>query len=109
LFATCAIKNVERFSQILPFGYDAAEIDVELHRNDHPPHFDRLDDVLRIVTDEPAARVDLLTRNLAKYGTVHNTLAAGCEISGHVVATTPIGGTTAAQSRHSDVNRPISS
>lgn len=35
-FAACAIKNVERFSQILPFAYDSAEIDVELHRSEHP-------------------------------------------------------------------------
>lgn len=89
-FAACAIKNVERFSQILPFAYDRAEIEVELHRNDHPPHFDRIDYVLRIVTDEPDTRVDLLARNLAKYGTVYNTLAAGCAISGHIeTAPTP--------------------
>ena len=42
-FAACAIKNVERFSQILPFAYDHAEIHVELHRTDHPSRFDRID------------------------------------------------------------------
>jgi uncharacterized OsmC-like protein len=108
-FAACAIKNIERFSQILPFAYDAAEIDVELHRKDHPPHFDRIEYTLRINTNEPAARVDLLTRNLAKFGTVYNTLAAGCEISGQVVAITPSGDTTPAQSRRSDANGSISS
>ena len=86
-FAACAIKNVERFSRILPFAYDAAEIDVELHREDHPSRFDRVDYVLRLVTDEPAARVDLLARNLAKHGTVYNTLAAGCEITGRIETT----------------------
>ncbi len=83
-FAACVIKNVERFSQMLPFAYDSAAIEVELHRHEHPPRFDRVDYVLHLVTDEPAARVDLLARNLAKYGTVYNTLAAGCEISGHI-------------------------
>ncbi len=86
-FAACAIKNVERFSQILRFAYDSVGIDVELHRLDHPPRFDRIDYVLRIVTDEPATRVDLLARNLAKHGTVYNTLAAGCTISGRVETT----------------------
>lgn len=86
-FAACAIKNVERFSQVLPFAYDSAEIDVELHRSDHPPRFDRIDYVLRLTTDEPAARVDLLAKNLAKFGTVYNTLAAGCEITGHIDTT----------------------
>ncbi len=88
-FAACFIKNVQRFSQILPFTYDSAVIDVELHRHDHPPRFDRVDYVLRLATDEPAARVDLLARNLAKYGTVHNTLAGGCQISGHIETTPP--------------------
>jgi uncharacterized OsmC-like protein len=110
-FAACAIKNVERFSQILPFAYDSAEIDVELHRNDHPPRFDRIGYVLRIVTDEPDARVDLLARNLAKHGTVYNTLAAGCEISGRI-ETTPTSNaveTTPVWSRRSDSDGPISS
>lgn len=91
-FAACAIKNVERFSQVLPFAYETAEIEVELHRNDHPSRFDRIDYVLRIVTDEPAARVDLLAKNLAKHGTAYNTLAAGCEITGHI-ETAPIDAT----------------
>ncbi len=89
-FAACVIKNVERFSQILPFAYESAEIDVELHRQDRPPCFDRIEYTLRVVTDEPANRVDLLHRNLIKYGTVYNTLAAACEVTGRI-ETTPIG------------------
>ena len=84
------IKNVERFGQILPFTYESAEIDVELRRQDRPPRFDRVDDVLRLVTNEPQARIDLLARNLAKYGTVYNTLAAGCEGSGRIERTATI-------------------
>ena len=38
-----------------------------------------------MLTDEPPKRVDLLQRNLAKYGTVYNTLAEVCEISGDIV------------------------
>lgn len=83
-FAACVIKNVERFSQVLPFAYDSAEIDVELHRQDRPPCFDRIEYSLRVATDEPANRVDLLKRNLMKYGTVYNTLAAACEVTGRI-------------------------
>ena len=101
-FAACAIKNVERFSQILPFAYDTADIDVELHRSDHSSRFDRIDYLLRIVTDEPPARVDLLARNLAKHGTVYNTLAAGCEIHGQIVTTPVSGGTSPGSSAQPD-------
>ncbi len=83
-FAACAIKNVERFSHLLPFACESAEIEVELHRNDHPPHFDRIEYVLRLVTDESDARVDPLAKNLAKHGTVYNTVAAGSQISGRI-------------------------
>jgi hypothetical protein len=81
------IKNVERFSQVLPFAYDSAEIDVELRRQDRPPRFDRIEYVLRLVTDEPAHRVDLLERNITKYGTVYNTFAASCEVTGRTEIT----------------------
>lgn len=83
-FGACVIKNVERFSQLLPFTYQSAAIDVDIHRADAPPRFDRIDYVLTIATTEPADRVDLLARNLEKYGTVYNTLAAACEVSGRV-------------------------
>jgi uncharacterized OsmC-like protein len=84
-FAACVIKNVERFSKLLPFAYEEVEIEVEAHRQDRPPRFDRIEYVVRIVTNEPEARVDLLARNLAKHGTVFNTLAAGCTIEGKVI------------------------
>jgi len=84
-FAACLIKNVERFSQMLPFSYESVRVEVEAHRQDRPPRFDRLVYAVEIVTDETDARVDLLARNLAKHGTVFNTLAASCDVTGHVV------------------------
>jgi hypothetical protein len=39
-----------------------------------------------IVTDEPQSRVDLLHKNIRKYGTITNTLAAACELTGEMVA-----------------------
>ena len=50
-----------------------------------PPRFTAICYELRVLTDEPPKRVDLLQRNLAKYGTVYNTLAEVCEISGDIV------------------------
>ena len=44
---------------------------------------------LHLVTPEPAHRVELLHRNLQKFGTVYNTLAAVCEVSGTVSASPP--------------------
>lgn len=85
-FAACLLKNVERFAGILPFHHDGASVRVSAEREDHPPRFARIRYELRIITDEDPARVDLLHRNLRKHGTVYNTLAAVCDVSGQVIA-----------------------
>ncbi len=41
---------------------------------------------VEIVTDEPEHRVDLLHRNIRKYGTITNTLAASCDLTGEMVS-----------------------
>jgi uncharacterized OsmC-like protein len=82
--AACILKNVERFSQILPFNYHTATVRVTAERRDNPPAFIRFDYELEIDTDEPDQRLDLLQRNLARYGTVYNTLAAAADVNGTV-------------------------
>jgi uncharacterized OsmC-like protein len=88
-FAACVLKNVERFSGILPFRYDGASISVTAEREDRPPRISQIQYVLRIRTDEPAQRVDLLRRNIEKFGTIFNTLAAACRVTGEIVAEPP--------------------
>jgi uncharacterized OsmC-like protein len=88
-FAACVLKNTERASQLLPFRYERAEVDVVARRQDKPPQFVEITYQLRLVTDEPQNRVELLHRNLRKFGTVYSTLAAACTIDGQVVVTPP--------------------
>jgi uncharacterized OsmC-like protein len=83
-FAACVLKNVERFSHILSIPYEEASIDVEAERQESPPKMTRITYSLRIVTDEPGHRVELLHRNIRRYGTIYNTLAATCDVSGEV-------------------------
>lgn len=89
-FAACVLKNVERFSRILPFSYERAEIRVEATRQDAPPRISARRYQLTVVSDEPAHWVDLLHRNIRRIGTIYNTLAAVADVTGdlHVV---PIG------------------
>ena len=89
-FAACLLKNVERFSEILPFRQSGAFVRVELERQDSPPRFTRIRYELRVATDEDDRRVALLHRNLQKHGTVFNTLAATCEIEGELIAERPV-------------------
>ncbi|MHB8489090.1 MAG: OsmC family protein [Candidatus Dormibacteria bacterium] len=84
-FAACLLKNVERFSQILPLTYDVASVEVTAERSAVPARFVSVTYELQIRTDEPDDRVELLHRNLGNYGTVYNTLAASCDVEGRVV------------------------
>lgn len=88
-FAACVLKNVERMSGLQPFRYDGAEIEVTAERETNPPRIVRLTYRLTVVTDEPQRRVDLLHHNIAKQGTIYNTLARACEVTGEVVVVVP--------------------
>jgi uncharacterized OsmC-like protein len=85
-FAACVLKNVERFSHMLPFRYERAAIVVVAEREEPPPRIARIRYTLKVVTDEPTERVELLHRNIQKFGTIYNTLAAACDVSGEIEA-----------------------
>lgn len=84
-FAACVLKNVERFSEMLSFEQHGASLRVTAERQQSPPRFVAIRYELTLFTGEPEHRVELLHRNIAKYGTVYNTLAAACDVSGEVV------------------------
>ena len=87
----CILKNVERFSQRLPFRYESASIEVVAEREEPPPRIVRMRYRLRVVTDEPSHRLELLHKNIRKFGTITNTLASACELSGEIEAVAPGG------------------
>jgi uncharacterized OsmC-like protein len=84
--AACLLKNIERYSEMLPFEYDVATVEVEAERTDAPPQITAMRYQIEIVTDESDHRVQLLHRNIRKFGTITNTLAAACELTGEVIA-----------------------
>ncbi|WP_169812169.1 OsmC family protein [Nocardia xishanensis] len=84
--AACLLKNLARAQDLLSFGYEHAEVQVSARRQDAPPKFTEFAWEMRLVTDEPQRRLDLLHRNLTTHGTVYNTLAAACEVHGTITA-----------------------
>lgn len=87
-FAACLLKNLARSRELLSFRYRQADIQVTASRQDTPPKFTAISYSVRLDTDEPQRRLDLLHRNLRNYGTVYNTLAAACDVHGTVQAYT---------------------
>ena len=88
-FAACVLKNVERYAGILSFAYERAEIVVRGARQDAPPRMISVAYTLTLWTSEPEHRVQLLQRNLEKYGTVYNTLAASAQVNGEIRVIAP--------------------
>jgi hypothetical protein len=71
---------------MLPFRYEMAKVVVEAERRDAPPAMTKMHYRLELVTDEPPHRVELLHRNVRKFGTITNTLAEAVDLTGEVVA-----------------------
>jgi uncharacterized OsmC-like protein len=69
---------------MLPFTYRSVWIDVTAVRDVDPPRITEVRYELVIDTDEPAARIDLLHRNIERFGTIYNTVAVACEINGTI-------------------------
>jgi uncharacterized OsmC-like protein len=90
--AACLLKNVERFSQMLPFRYESARVVVRAERQDSPPRFTRFTYRLELVTDEPERRVELLHRNVRKFGTVSGTLGEAAEVTGDLIVVESLDG-----------------
>lgn len=82
--AACLLKGAERVTPMLKF--DLRSIEVSLHgvRQDSPPKMVRIDYEIVVDTDENDQRLDLLHRNLRKYGTISNTLAEATELVGAI-------------------------
>lgn len=82
--AACLLKGAERVAPML--GFDLRGIEVSLHgqRQDSPPKVVRIAYEIVVDTQESDQRLDLLHRNLRKYGTISNTLAGATELVGTI-------------------------
>ncbi len=50
--AACLLKNLERYSEMLPFDYQLAVIEFEVERKDNPPRMTRMRSRIEIATNE---------------------------------------------------------
>ncbi len=83
-FAACILKNVERFSGMMRFSYEKAELTVNAERLENPPRMDHLTYELTIYTQDEKLNSALLKKNIEKFGTIYNIVKQVCEISGNI-------------------------
>lgn len=82
--AACILKGTERVIPMLKFALRGIEVSLRGVRQDSPPKMIRIDYDILVDTDETDARLDLLLRNLQKYGTIMNTLSGATELRGTI-------------------------
>ena len=82
--ASCILKNVQRYSEILNFSYRKAKVSIHGIRNDNPPFMREINYKLEIDTDEDERKLDTLHKNILKFGTITNTLSRACKLEGTI-------------------------
>ncbi|WP_293346853.1 OsmC family protein [Phenylobacterium sp.] len=82
--AACMIKGIERVTPLLKFELRGVEVRLRAARQDSPPLILRVDYELIVDTDESDGRLELLHRNVRKYGTISNTVAAAVVLEGTI-------------------------
>lgn len=80
--AACMLKGIERLTPLLKFELKGVAVRIHGWRQDAPPKMARIEYTVWVDSDESDRRLELLHENLRKYGTVFNTVAAGCELTG---------------------------
>ena len=83
-FASCMLKNVERFSTMMKFTYSKATVNVSAIRTEKPLKMDNIEYSLIIFSADENLNIPLLKKNIEKFGTIYNTVKLSCNINGVV-------------------------
>ncbi|MDO9641100.1 MAG: OsmC family protein [Pseudotabrizicola sp.] len=80
--AACMLKGIERVTPMLAFQIEGVEVALEAIRQDAPPKLTLIRYQITIDSAETDQRLDLLHRNILKYGTISNTLSGAVPLEG---------------------------
>ncbi len=84
--SACIIKGIERVGATLDISYDSVHVALTAHRPVNEARIADISYVVTIGTDADSTRLDLLHKNLMKFGTIYNTIKSGTTLTGTVVA-----------------------
>lgn len=82
--AACMIKGIECVTPMLKFELRSVEVKLRAARQDSPPKIISIDYELIVDTPESDQRLELLHKNVRKYGTIYNTVAAATALDGRI-------------------------
>ncbi len=82
--AACMIKGIERVTPMLDFDMRGVTVSLHGERQDSPPKMISVSYVLTVDTDEIDQRLELLHKNVRKFGTISNTVAEAVNLTGEI-------------------------
>lgn len=82
--AACMLKGIERVTPLLEFRLNGVSVSLQGVRQDAPPKMLSVSYEIVVDTDETDARLELLHKNVRKYGTISNTVADALVLKGHM-------------------------
>lgn len=84
--SACIIKGIERVAPTLDLNFDSVHVELTAHR---PTDEARITDISYLITVGTQAdhnKLELLHKNLMKFGTIYNTIKSGTTLTGSIVA-----------------------
>lgn len=83
--ASCILKNVQRYSEILHIPYRSAKVTIHGVRNDNPPYMKEINYLLEVDTNADEHKINNWHKNILKFGTITNTLMRACVVNGEMI------------------------
>ena len=84
--SACIIKGIERVAGTLGIEYDSVDVTLVAHRPVDEARIDGISYTVTVGTSADQAKLDLLHKNLMKFGTIYNTIKAGTTLTGVILA-----------------------
>jgi len=80
----CMLKSMQRIIPMISFKMSGAQIKLHAVRQDIPPKIEQITYGILVDTAESDQRIELLHKNIRKYGTISSTIAEATDLSGTI-------------------------
>lgn len=84
--SACIIKGIERTAGTLGIDYQSVDVKLTAHRPDDEARIEDITYLITVGTSADQGKLDLLHKNLMKFGTIYNTVKSGTNLSGEIRA-----------------------
>lgn len=84
--SACMIKGIERVVPTLKFELSGVSVHLTAKRPVDQPRITEIEYLITVDSNEEQRRIELLHENVMKFGTIYNTVSAGTNLHGVIVA-----------------------